>query len=72
MTGFGTMGYRQAMALIYLIAGEQSGDMLGARLMRAILRRQPNARFTGIGGTAMADTGCASLFAMRSCRGCAC
>jgi lipid-A-disaccharide synthase len=64
MTGFGTMGYRQAMALIYLIAGEQSGDMLGARLMRAILRRQPNARFTGIGGTAMADTGCASLFAM--------
>ncbi len=50
--------------LIYLIAGEQSGDHLGARLMRAILHRRPDATFTGIGGTAMAATGCASLFPM--------
>jgi lipid-A-disaccharide synthase len=50
--------------LIYLIAGEQSGDQLGARLMRAILRRRTDATFTGIGGTAMAAEGCASLFPM--------
>ncbi len=50
--------------LIYLIAGEQSGDQLGARLMRAILRRRPDATFAGIGGGAMAGEGCASLFPM--------
>jgi lipid-A-disaccharide synthase len=50
--------------LIYLIAGEQSGDQLGARLMRAIRRRRPDATFAGIGGAAMAAEGCASLFPM--------
>jgi hypothetical protein len=29
------------MTLIYLIAGEASGDVLGARLMRAIVARRP-------------------------------
>ncbi len=52
------------MPLIYLIAGEPSGDLLGARLMRAILRRRPDATFAGIGGSAMAAAGCASLFPM--------
>jgi lipid-A-disaccharide synthase len=52
------------LPLIYLIAGEQSGDQLGARLMRAIIRRRPAATFTGIGGAAMAAEGCASLFPM--------
>ena len=52
------------MPLIYLIAGEQSGDLLGARLMRAILRRRPDATFAGVGGSAMAAEGCASLFPM--------
>jgi lipid-A-disaccharide synthase len=50
--------------LIYLIAGEQSGDQLGARLMRAIRRRRPDATFAGVGGAAMAAEGCASLFPM--------
>jgi lipid-A-disaccharide synthase len=50
------------MPLIYLIAGEPSGDVLGARLMRAILSLCPTATFAGIGGTAMAAEGCASLF----------
>ena len=50
--------------LIYLIAGEQSGDHLGARLMRAILRRRPDATFAGIGGAAMSAEGCPSLFPM--------
>lgn len=51
---------------IYLIAGEQSGDVLGARLMRAIRQRQPAATFTGIGGAAMEAEGLHSLFPIRS------
>ncbi len=53
------------MPLIYLIAGEQSGDALGARLMRAIKARRPDSHFIGIGGSAMADEGLASLFPIR-------
>jgi lipid-A-disaccharide synthase len=50
------------MPLIYLIAGEQSGDVLGARLMREIRRQRPDARFAGIGGAGMAAEGLHSLF----------
>lgn len=50
------------MTLIYLIAGEQSGDALGARLMRALRARRPDVRFAGIGGEAMAAQGLRSLF----------
>ncbi len=53
------------MPLIYIIAGEQSGDVLGARLMRAIRARCPEATFAGIGGAGMADLGLISLFPMR-------
>lgn len=53
------------MPLIYLIAGEQSGDILGARLMAALARARPGVTFAGIGGTAMADQGLTSLFPMR-------
>jgi lipid-A-disaccharide synthase len=52
--------------LIYLIAGEQSGDVLGARLMRAIKARRPDATFAGIGGSAMAGQGLDSLFPIRA------
>ena len=52
------------MPLIYLIAGEASGDVLGARLMRAIAARRPDATFAGIGGEAMAAQGLTSLFPM--------
>jgi lipid-A-disaccharide synthase len=54
------------MTLIYLIAGEQSGDVLGARLMRAIKARRPDIAFAGIGGSAMAEQGLASLIPIRS------
>jgi lipid-A-disaccharide synthase len=37
----------------FIVAGEPSGDAHAARLMRAIKRRLPNARFSGIGGEAM-------------------
>lgn len=53
------------MPLIYIIAGEQSGDILGSRLMRAIAERRPDARFAGIGGEGMRAAGLESLFPMR-------
>ena len=48
--------------LIYLIAGEPSGDALGANLMRALRWRTDGAvRFAGIGGEQMATEGLTSL-----------
>jgi len=52
------------MTLIYLIAGEASGDVLGARLMQAIVARRPDIRFAGIGGARMMAHGLDSLFPM--------
>jgi lipid-A-disaccharide synthase len=47
---------------IFLVAGEESGDRLGAALIAAIKRRAPGARFTGVGGAHMAGEGVLSLF----------
>ncbi|MFD2207317.1 lipid-A-disaccharide synthase [Kiloniella antarctica] len=49
--------------LIYLIAGEPSGDQLGARLMAALKHEtKGEVRFAGIGGERMAAEGLVSLF----------
>lgn len=49
--------------LIFLVAGEPSGDVLGAHLMDALLRRTDGrARFTGVGGPMMQERGLESLF----------
>lgn len=48
--------------LVYLIAGEPSGDMLGARLMRALKERDAEIKFAGIGGENMEKEGINSLF----------
>jgi lipid-A-disaccharide synthase len=48
---------------VFIVAGEESGDQLGAGLMRALKARLGGAvRFSGVGGTAMAGEGLASLF----------
>lgn len=53
------------MTLVYLVAGEASGDVLGARLMAALSARRPDIRFAGIGGPRMAAQGFVSLFPMK-------
>lgn len=54
-----------AAPLIYLIAGEPSGDLLGARLMAALKQQTGGAvRFAGIGGEEMRAEGLDSLFPM--------
>jgi lipid-A-disaccharide synthase len=48
---------------IFLIATEESGDRLGANLMKVLRQRLGDAvRFEGVGGQAMAREGLASLF----------
>jgi lipid-A-disaccharide synthase len=49
---------------IGIVAGEASGDALGAGLIQAIREREPHAIFEGIGGPRMIDAGCFSLYPM--------
>ena len=48
---------------VFLVAGEESGDRLGAALMRALRERTGGqVRFVGVGGREMAAEGVASLY----------
>lgn len=47
---------------VFLVAGEESGDRLGAALIAAIRQRSPEAKFSGVGGAQMAALGVSSLF----------
>lgn len=49
---------------IFLVAGEHSGDHLGAGLMRALRLRTDAIRFDGVGGDAMVREGLHPLFPM--------
>lgn len=47
---------------VFLVAGEESGDRLGAALMRALKAKVPDIEFRGVGGFEMAAEGLPSLF----------
>ncbi|MEM1277085.1 MAG: lipid-A-disaccharide synthase [Pseudomonadota bacterium] len=48
--------------LIYLVAGEPSGDRLGADLMRGLIAEDPGIRFAGLGGIEMRAAGLEPFF----------
>jgi lipid-A-disaccharide synthase len=49
---------------VFLIAGEVSGDKLGASLMAGLRQLKPNVTFEGVGGDLMEAKGLQSLFPM--------
>jgi len=54
---------RGAAPLIFVVAGEASGDAMAARIMAALIERTGGrVRFEGVGGAAMAQQGLQSLF----------
>ena len=52
------------MAKIYIIAGEPSGDAIGAKIINHIKALSSHVSFYGIGGQEMQKTGLTSLFPM--------
>lgn len=55
-----------AVRRVYLVAGELSGDILGAGLMRALKARHPGVEFRGIGGPRMIEEGIDSRYPLET------
>ena len=56
---------RHKTPLIFVLAGEQSGDMIGGKLLAAIKDiTKDNVKFIGVGGQNMAEQGLDSIFPM--------
>lgn len=49
---------------LFIIAGEPSGDMHGASLVRELLKKDPSLKITGLGGSAMKEAGVDIIFDM--------
>lgn len=51
---------------VAIVAGEASGDLLGAELIKVLARAVPDLNVVGIGGPLMIAAGCHSLFPMET------
>ena len=47
---------------VFIVAGEASGDALGAKLIKSLIETKENFEFKGLGGSKMAAEGCTSYF----------
>ncbi|MDX1811290.1 MAG: lipid-A-disaccharide synthase, partial [Gammaproteobacteria bacterium] len=52
------------MLRIGIVAGEKSGDLLAADLIRALKENNPDIQFEGIAGPEMCSVGCRALYPM--------
>jgi len=62
MQATGTMSEATGAGPVWVSAGEVSGDLHGALLVRAMADLAPGLRFTGMGGPAMAEAGVQAPF----------
>ncbi|WP_421950470.1 lipid-A-disaccharide synthase [Pelagibacterium sp.] len=55
---------RRKMTSVFILAGEASGDRIGANLMAGLRRARPDLSISGVGGDAMEGEGLSSLFSI--------